>query len=162
MSLCALCPPWFYFSCTDIPLTLSSKRFFLRLKLNYYKIQNALKRVRTKMTTTKNMFVAACLVLFGSLGVTHDVSAANDELAFKQKRFSLGVGGILVRLDTNFKFTSKPSGRSVFVDGEGTLGLPETDIIPALYGYYRFAKKHAIGFSYFRINREATSLSTPD
>jgi len=30
-----------------------------------------------------------------------------------------------VRFDTNFRFTDKGSGLSVFVDGEGTLGLPE-------------------------------------
>lgn len=76
----------------------------------------------------------------------------------KRNRFFLGVGGGYARFDTNFKFTDKASGVSVFVDGEGTLGLPETRAFPLLYGYYRFSKRHGIGFSYFGVERKATLL----
>ena len=67
-----------------------------------------------------------------------------------------GVGAGLVRFDTNFKFTKKSSGRSVFVDGEGTLGLDETDTFPVFYGLYRFSKRHGILFAGFQIKREST------
>ena len=68
----------------------------------------------------------------------------------------LGVGGAFVRFDTNFKFTDKASGLRVFIDGEGSLGLPEKKGVPIIYGAYRFSKRHGIGFSHFRVRREAT------
>jgi len=74
----------------------------------------------------------------------------------KRTRFALGVGYGLGRFDTNFKFTSKDSGRSVFIDGEGTLGLPESLSFPIYYGLFRFNKRHSIGFSYFGVKREST------
>jgi len=42
------------------------------------------------------------------------------------------------------------------VDAEGTLGLPEEDSNPIIFGRYRFSKKHAISFSTFRVRREST------
>lgn len=71
----------------------------------------------------------------------------------------LGVGWALVSFDTNVKFTDKQSNQSLFVDMEGTLGLPETDSIPVYYGLYRFSKEHAISFSYFQVRRETSILS---
>ena len=46
----------------------------------------------------------------------------------------------------------------VFVDGEGTLGLPESKGLPVLYGHLRFIERCGIGFTYFRVNRVATLL----
>ena len=44
---------------------------------------------------------------------------------------------------------------------EGTLGLPETDTVPILYGYWRINGNHGLGFSYYQIKRE-TSLFAID
>lgn len=77
-----------------------------------------------------------------------------DEKQLKNTKLSMGVGAGYVRFDTNFKFTEKDSGLSAFVDAEGTLGLPESDTVGIVYGRYRFSKKHALGFSAFRIKRE--------
>ncbi len=71
-------------------------------------------------------------------------------------RIGLGVGAGYGRFDTNFKFTNKDTERSIFVDGEGTLGLPKNVGFPVIYGFYRFNKRHSIGVSYFGVNREAT------
>ena len=68
----------------------------------------------------------------------------------------LGFGYAVVRFDTNVKFTDKTSGSSIFVDTEGTLGLPDVDAVPILYGSYRFSPKHGLGFSYFRVSRESS------
>jgi hypothetical protein len=70
--------------------------------------------------------------------------------------FGLGLGYGLVRFDTNFKFTDKDTGDSVYVDAEGDLDLPETAGVPIIYGYWRIARKHGLGFSYFRVKREST------
>ena len=78
------------------------------------------------------------------------------------RTLSIGLAAGYERFDTNFKFTDKSSGRSVFVDAEGTLGLPETDFVPILYGYWRPAKRHGLGFSYFQIKRESTLLAVDE
>jgi hypothetical protein len=44
-------------------------------------------------------------------------------------------------LNTNAKFTDKETGRSIFVDAEGTLGLSKNEVVPAIFGIYRFNKK---------------------
>jgi carbon monoxide dehydrogenase subunit G len=87
---------------------------------------------------------------------------AQESVEMQEGKFALGVGYAIARFDTNFKFKDKQSGISVFVDGEGTLGLPETDFVPILYGAYRFNKKHMMGFSYFRVKRESTLLDFDD
>jgi len=83
-------------------------------------------------------------------------SMARAEEPSKPRKFGFGVGYALAKFDTNVKFTNKESDRSVFVDAEGTLGLPETDGVPIIYGLYRISKGHAIGFSYFEVRRESS------
>jgi len=67
----------------------------------------------------------------------------------------IGLGYAVVRFDASVKFKNKQRNQSVFVDAEGTLGLPDWDAIQVLYGNYRFTNKHAIGFSYFQVRRES-------
>jgi len=74
------------------------------------------------------------------------------------RTLSIGVGVGIERFDTNVKFTNKSTGRSVFIDMEGTLGLPETDTVPIVYGYWRINGNHGLGFSYYQIRRETTLL----
>ena len=108
----------------------------------------------TQITTAWMHGLVVLLILFlaGNIWAGED-----DKQTEKPKhRFILGVGGGYGRFDTNFKFTNKDSGRSVFVDGEGTLGLPETVGFPVLYSTFRFNRRHSIGFSYFGVEREAT------
>ena len=78
------------------------------------------------------------------------------------RKLSVGIAAGYQRFNTNVKFTERSSGRDVFVDAEGTLGLPETQTIPILYGFWRPAKRHGIGFSYFSIDRSATLLAVDE
>ena len=94
-------------------------------------------------------------VLYAKIGWASEDSKQTEN---DRTRFGLGVAAAFVRFDTNFKFTHKDSQRSVYVDGEGTLGLSEHQSVPVFYGLYRFSKRHAISFSYFQINRKATLL----
>lgn len=110
--------------------------------------------VRVTDTVVTGMCLALLFLLFSNISwASEDISKSEKK---PLRRFGLGAGVGLVRFDTNFKFTEKSSGRSVFVDGEGTLGLPETDTFPLIYGGYRFAQRHGIGFAAFQIKREAT------
>ena len=92
------------------------------------------------------------------LWIPPNVTAAEQQTGRQKKGFGLGFGGVYARFDTNAKFTDKESGYSVYVDAEGTLGLPESDEVPVVYGAYRFSPKHAFGFSYFQIRREVTVI----
>jgi len=66
-----------------------------------------------------------------------------------------------VRFDTKLKFTDKTrtAFNSIFIDPEGTLGLPETSSVTTIYGVWSINPKHSIGFSYFSVNREVTLLN---
>lgn len=111
---------------------------------------------------------ALCLLIPASLLVSPEVSAqgASDSkddyiidghnIENVSRKLTIGLGVGLERFDTNFKFTDKATGDSVFVDLEGTLGLPETDTVPIIYGYWRISPRHGLGFSYYQIRREAS------
>ena len=77
-----------------------------------------------------------------------------------EKHAGIGAGVGIVRFDTNFKFTDKTTGNSVFVDAEGTLDLPEISNVNTFYAAYSFNKRHSIGFAHFRIDRESTLIDT--
>ena len=99
-------------------------------------------------------FLLAVTLLLPSLQLqaeSHTVAAGTDT--------GLGVGYAIVRFDTSVKFTDKTRNQSLFVSAEATLGLPDWDAIPVLYGTYRFSSKHAVGFSYFQVRRESSLFS---
>jgi hypothetical protein len=105
--------------------------------------------------------VVVFLVAAQAFGHDDPVTDA-DYIKNISRTLSVGLAVGYERFDTNFKFTDKQSGRSVYVDGEGTLGLPEADFIPILYGYWKPAKRHGLGFSYFQIRRESTLLAVDE
>lgn len=101
----------------------------------------------------------ASLVVFG--GAYSSLANAADEGDVDAdygnniaKRFSIGLAVGYESFNTNLKITEISSGRDIFVDMEGTLGLPENDTIPIIYGYYRPTPKHGFGFSYFQVRRD--------
>ena len=114
------------------------------------------------MRNYKKNFSLVCLMLLGIVVPASNTAMAGEVIEAKEGKFALGVGYALAKFDTNFKFKDKQSGISVFIDGEGTLGLPESDLLPVLYGAYRFNNKHMMGFSYFRVKRESTLLDFDD
>lgn len=110
------------------------------------------------MRNYKKGLVLFYLVLMGILYPVPELAWAQESVEAQKGKFALGVGYAIARFDTNVKFQNKQTGISAFVDGEGTLGLPATDIVPVLYGGYRFTNKHMMGFSYFKVKRESTLL----
>ena len=77
-----------------------------------------------------------------------------DSLALS-RTLSVGVAAGLMRFDSNFKFTDRDTGLSVFLDAEGSMNLPEVKTIPLIYGYWRPSQKHGLGFGYFSVRRES-------
>jgi len=75
------------------------------------------------------------------------------------RTLSVGIAAGLMRFDTNFKITDRESGVSVFLDAEGTLQLPETKVMPLVYGYWRPSPKHGFGFGYFSVRRDSELIA---
>ncbi|NCF25451.1 MAG: hypothetical protein GWP60_13030 [Gammaproteobacteria bacterium] len=75
------------------------------------------------------------------------------------RKLSVGIAAGLMRFDTNFKFTRRDTGRSVFLDSEGSMDLPEVKSIPLMYGYWRPSPKHGLGFGYFSVHRESELIA---
>jgi hypothetical protein len=95
------------------------------------------------------------LVTVGALGLRASDAAAQYR---PDEKFALGVGAAYVEFDTNAKFTDRNSGLSVFLDAEGSLGLPETDAVGNIYGAFRFSRKHAFNFAHFQVRRNVTII----
>jgi hypothetical protein len=83
-------------------------------------------------------------------------SGLGEEL---HRRYVLGIAAGLERFDMNIKLTNRESGSSIFVDAESSFGLPETQLIPIVYGAARINRRHGIGFYAFAITRTGDSLS---
>jgi len=116
------------------------------------------KKIRTRLAR-----IGLALALVGLLCPPEVTAQMTDEWAdakwkSAKNQFGLGVGFIYAAFDTNAKFEDKATGIDIFLDAEGSLGLPKTDAVPALYGAYRFSRRHGIGFSYFQIRREVTII----
>ena len=113
------------------------------------------------MRTSASVFFPALLAV---ICVAHFSDVSADEVVIADDDYSESVGNKLVfgvgigyeRFNTSIKIFDLSSGRDVFVDMEGTLGLPEKDAIPLIYGYYRPSKKHGFGWSYFRARRDGS------
>lgn len=107
--------------------------------------------------------VAASLVLAsGQLPAQVDRAASPADASSLFRTLSIGVGAGFMRFDTNFKFTDRGNGRSVFIDSEGTLGLPEIKAVPIVYGLWRPSLKHGIGFGYFSVRRESELIAVDE
>ena len=100
-----------------------------------------------------------CLLVLASLlgdWALADTAAAGPGL---DRRYVIGIALGIERFDTNIKLTDRDTGNSIFLDGEGSFGLPETKSMPIFYGAARIHEKHGIGFYSFRLNREGTALA---
>jgi hypothetical protein len=97
------------------------------------------------------------LLLMIALPTAHAVNETEKELN-NIDSFALGIGAAIVKFDTKLKFTDKTRSTfdSIFIDPEGTLGLPEASSVTTFYGVWNINPKHSIGFSYFSVNRESS------
>ena len=115
--------------------------------------------MRMKATCTRLALLAAAL---GTLLWLPPAHAEEDEGYFEgettealSRKLSIGIAGGVMRFDTNFKFTDRSTGRSVFLDSEGSMDLPEVKSIPLMYGFWRPSPKHGLGFAYFSVQRDS-------
>lgn len=99
---------------------------------------------------------ALSVLLWPTLASAQQEASPDDPDSLTLARtLSVGIAAGIMRFDTNFKFTDRDTGRSVFLDAEGTMELPDVKAIPLIYGYWRPSQKHGLGFGYFSIRRES-------
>jgi len=99
------------------------------------------------------------LVLISYLIIAPVKADPGDFDIYEDGKILLGVGAAIVRLDSKITITDKQTGDRLFLDMEGTLGLPGDTSVTNFYGGYQFNKKHALGISYFRINRSSELIN---
>jgi hypothetical protein len=104
-------------------------------------------------------YLAVILLLIISATNSYAESEADKIDLYKDNRFALGIGAAIVKFDTKVKFTDKTNGRSLFLDPEGNLDLPETSSVTHFYGAWNINPKHSLGLSFFNVNRESEILS---
>ena len=66
-------------------------------------------------------------------------------------RFKINLGYYFPAISTDMQVDIGDSP----IDFEETLGLSENETVLRLDGYWRFAKKHRLGFGYYRLDRDA-------
>ena len=114
-----------------------------------------------------NLKHARIALLVASLGTLTWLSPAYaDDDLFEEpitealgRKLSIGIAGGLMRFDTNFKFTDRETGRSAFLDSEGSMDLPEVKTIPLIYGFWRPSQKHGVGFASFSVRRDSDLIA---
>jgi len=99
------------------------------------------------------------LVLISYLIIAPVKADPGDIDIYEDGKILLGVGTAVVRLDSKITITDKQTGDRLFLDMEGTLGLPDQTHVTSFYGGYQFNKKHAFGIGYFRINRSSELIN---
>jgi len=108
-----------------------------------------------------NIFHCIILLLAGVATTAHAIETELEKELFSRNKFVIGIGAAIVKFDTKLKFTDKTRTNfdSIFIDPEGTLGLPETSSVTTFYGAWNINPRHSIGLSYFSVNRESSLLN---
>ena len=95
--------------------------------------------------------VSAGLFLPGSVNAEEGYGPGTD-------RFKIELGGYFPSISTDLTFEKGDQEISL----EDTLGLGDDDAVWRLDGYWRFAKRHRLGFGYYSLNREETRAISTD
>jgi hypothetical protein len=114
--------------------------------------------IKTNMTASYGrlaQLAALSVLLWPPLASAQQALPDDSDSLTLARTLSVGIAAGIMRFDTNFKFTDRDTGRSVFLDAEGTMELPDVKAIPLIYGYWRPSQKHGLGFGYFSIRRES-------
>ena len=90
-------------------------------------------------------------------------STADERPAWRDdplgSRFALGLGVFAPNLDTQVRRDSSSGILGTVIDFESTLGMDDSERSLMGLGYYRFAKRHRLGFQYFRLDRNGDSVN---
>jgi hypothetical protein len=95
-----------------------------------------------------------CILLSCIVALPAGVRAAPGFRLDEDNRYRIGLGVSRVEFDTKLKITDKQLDLPIFIDGEGTLGLPEVSNVNTIYAGIRIGEKHSLWAAYFSVERE--------
>ncbi len=108
---------------------------------------------------------ASVILGFGAALValsTPNVAFSGERPAWRDdplgSRLAFGAGIFAPTLDTQIRRDSSTGLLGTVIDFETTLGMSDSERLPLLLGYYRFAKRHRLGFQYVRLDRNGDSV----
>jgi hypothetical protein len=74
-------------------------------------------------------------------------------------KFRVALGGFAVlRYDSLMSLTEPNLGAGISISPEDTLGLSSEQVVLRLEGYYRFTKKHAMTYSWYKISSNGSKV----
>lgn len=111
------------------------------------------------MRSVPKFLLMFCFLAAPTAAIAQDGESGIATKSQFDRKFTLGLAAGWFLFDTNFNYVDKATGFNLFIDGEGTLGLPASQLTPMIYGVYRPSPKHGFGFSYFGIDREASAIA---
>jgi hypothetical protein len=110
------------------------------------KYSNSAKHVITGLFLLLFTMISTGLLLPGTAKAEEGYGPGMD-------RFKINLGAYFPAISTDIQVDIGDST----IDMEETLGLSENETVGRLDGYWRFAKKHRLGFGYYRLNRDAST-----
>ena len=115
------------------------------------KHSNSAKYVITGLFLLLFTLVSTGLILPGSAKAEEGYGPGTDKW-----KFELGVFFPAISTDLQVDINDP------ILDVENVLGLSDDEAIARLDGYWRFARKHRLGFGYYRLNRDARKVLEGD
>jgi hypothetical protein len=100
------------------------------------------------------------VVLLSMIGIVASPAAGQDPMGLavfrKDKRLAISAGAFFVRFNSSYRYDDEASNERVFVDLEGQLDLPTTEIVANLMAVFRITGRGYLvgGYSSFRRSSE--------
>ncbi|MGB5883287.1 MAG: hypothetical protein WBD61_10870 [Desulfobulbales bacterium] len=107
-----------------------------------------------KNFTGTGIVISVSLFLMASLFILPGKVMADEGWGPGQDKWKFEVGGYFPAISTDMKIDVG----DVSIDLENVLGLSENESVARLDGYWRFAKKHRLGFGYYGLRRDASHV----
>jgi hypothetical protein len=102
------------------------------------------------------LFFAMMALGLGQPGIAQ---AEEDGYGPGQDRWKFELGGFFPAIDTELEVNGTNVGTVIDLED---LGYDENESIFRLDGYWRFARKHRLGFGFYQFNREGNTVLTRD
>ena len=100
----------------------------------------------------KKFFIFLVVLIIATTSHVHAKEKIPDQ-------FRIALGGFaVVRYDSLMSLTEPNLGAGISISPEDTLGLSSEQVVLRLEGYYRFTKKHAMTYSWYKISSDGSKI----
>ena len=132
--------------------TLTGKGYFEYKRKRREVMKRSIWRGRNFLSDTGALVVG--LYLMTALFMLPGKALAQEGWGPGQDKWKFQLGGYFPSIDTTLKIDGTEVGDNI--DLENLVGLSDSDAIFRLDGYWRFARRHRLGFGYYQFNRDAS------